>query len=430
MNSLGRPSTILLLALALLSCGSWRSGRAASAPDTLAFEPSPPDTGLFEPVAPADASLDEEWLRAAWDDRLLDEPEEWGRRGERGRLDAHLDYNRVDPLRVGVGWQAQRPTTMRPRLGARLEYATGRERVLYAVQVEQPLAPRGMLAVGVTMGRRTEHNPLQQVSDVENSLALLFGRQDYRDYFEREGFGGYVSSRLGGVTTASVSLMSERDRSIPRFPGTRSWLHRQRTLRPNPPIEEDRARIAVVRLERWLPSSGRARAGFAHRVDFETAGRRLGGDQRYDRALADLRALIRTSPATAFALRAVGGSCLGGVLPPQNEFVIGGPDGLRAHATGAFRGNQVALMQVEYSVELWHVRRGVFEGGLHAIVFLDSGRAWNHPDHGWNVQDQRMDVDGGFGVGTAEDNLRVYFARNLRQPDSGFVVSARLQRPF
>ena len=34
------------------------------------------------------------------------------------------------------------------------------------------------------------------------------------------------------------------------------------------------------------------------------------------------------------------------------------------------------------------------------------------------------------GVGTAEDNLRVYFARNLRQPDSGFVVSARLQRPF
>jgi hypothetical protein len=39
-------------------------------------------------------------------------------------------------------------------------------------------------------------------------------------------------------------------------------------------------------------------------------------------------------------------------------------------------------------------------------------------------------MDGGFGLGTAEDNLRVYFAKNLREPDSGFVISARLRRPF
>ena len=53
--------------------------------------------------------------------------------------------------------------------------AFGRERALYGVQIEQPLAPPGRLAIGVSMARRTDHGELQQVDDFENSLALLFG---------------------------------------------------------------------------------------------------------------------------------------------------------------------------------------------------------------------------------------------------------------
>ena len=46
------------------------------------------------------------------------------------------------------------------------------------------------------------------------------------------------------------------------------------------------------------------------------------------------------------------------------------------------------------------------------------------------VPSQRFATDGGFGLSTAEDNLRVYFAKNLQDPGSDFVISARLQRPF
>jgi hypothetical protein len=75
------------------------------------------------------------------------------------------------------------------------------------------------------------------------------------------------------------------------------------------------------------------------------------------------------------------------------------------------------------------LRRGNLSG-LHVIAFTDAGTAWNDANHEWRVDDQRFQLDGGFGLGTAEDNLRVYFARNLRDPDAEFVVSARLQRPF
>jgi hypothetical protein len=43
---------------------------------------------------------------------------------------------------------------------------------------------------------------------------------------------------------------------------------------------------------------------------------------------------------------------------------------------------------------------------------------------------QPFEADAGFGLGTAEDNLRVYFAKNLHDSGSDLLVTLRLQRPF
>ena len=66
----------------------------------------------------------------------------------------------------------------------------------------------------------------------------------------------------------------------------------------------------------------------------------------------------------------------------------------------------------------------------YAIAFVDAGRAWRNPEHTWDVGRQAFAVDGGIGLGTSEDNLRVYLAKNLQEPGSDWVVSVRLQRPF
>lgn len=376
---------------------------------------------------------DEEWLRAPFGDNLLTDPGQWGhddRNRNARETTGILDYNRVDQLRLGLWQQIQAPHTLLPRFGARLEYSFGRDRILYGVQFEQPLAPPGRLAAGVSFVRRTDHPDLQQVDDLENSLALLFGRQDYRDYFEREGFGAYVAWRVPDFSTVSVHVRNDEYRSLETRSGTRSWFWRQRDLRPNPPVDEGSVHGALLRLERLAHRTRRARSGLYHWIELERAGGALEGDYEYTRALADVRSVLRLSPATSLALRGVAGSALAGDLPAQKRFIAGGVDGLRAHAFGATRGDQLALAQAEYSMSLFPWGDGFLDGGLQALVFVDAGRAWSNAGHRWDLDRQHVECDGGFGFATAEDDLRIYFAKNLQESDSDFVIGLRLQKPF
>ena len=433
-----RPILLFLL-LATLALAGGPPARAAQ-PDTLATPPSGPFE--FAPVAgpdsvsapsPPDSGLvvASEWLSAPFGERLLTEPEAWRAwHGHAGRLEPVVDYNRVDQLRIGLAGEAQAPSTMAPRLGARYDYATGRRRALYGVQLEQPLLPHARVAVGVSLSRRTDHSELQQVDDVENSLALLFARQDYRDYFEREGFGAYVAWRVPDFSVVSLHARRDTYRSLALRSGTRSLFERDHPLRDNPPVDEGDVHAVLLRLERQTRRTARTRAGFYHWIEVEHAGYRLGGDFDYTRALADLRGVVRLSPTATLALRAVGGTTTAGVLPAQKEFTAGGVDGLRAHAFSEYRGNQLLLAQAEYSTALWRVRPRGFDAGLHAIVFVDAGRAWDDPGRAWQPTRQHLQADGGLGLATSDDNLRVYLARNLQRPRSSSVLSVRLQRPF
>jgi hypothetical protein len=384
-------------------------------------------------TVPVESETEAEWLRAPMGDRLLDHPDPWtAHRGDRfDETKLVLDYNRVDLVRYGIHFQAQQPFTMYPRLGARFEYATGRKRTLWGVQLEQPVLPTARFVFGVSAVRRTEHPELQLVDDVENSLALLFTRTDYRDYYEREGVGAYVAWRVPDFSTVSLHIRGDEYRSLGiNRDDVVSWFRLTRPLRDNPAIDDGRTRSVVFRLERLLRRSSGTRAGLYHWGELERAGGDLGGDFDYLRLLGDLRSVLRLSPATTLSLRAVAGSNTDGVLPRQKQFGVGGVDGLRAHGLNARTGNQVALAQAEYTIGLWALRGEGFEGGLHAIAFLDTGTAWDNPRNHWDVTKQRFLSDLGFGLATNEDDVRIYVARDLAANDADWVWSFRLQRPF
>lgn len=430
--------TCLAAAIRVAALAAWlvlsapATVQATGVLDSLSFAPELTDTSEYEHgIRSRFLSGRDRWLRPTSHERLLTDRDEWrSSEAADSRFDLLGDYNRVDRLRLGLGFQMQMDRPMQPRLGARLDYAFDRKRVLYGLQIEQPLVRPGRIAVGASMIRRTDHPELQQVGNVENSLALLFGRQDYRDYFEREGFGAYASWRIPDFSTVSLHLRNDEFRSLPLQRGTRSFFFRDRALRDNPAIDAGEAHSVALRLEHLSHDTDFAQAGFYHWVDLERAGRGMGGDFDYTRLLVDLRSVFRLSPAATLALRGVAGHTFDGRLPAQKHFTLGGPDGLRAHPILSLRGEQVLLGQAEYTIGLWMVRSAFFEGGLHAIAFIDLGQAWTNEFHRWNVGHQRIQSDGGFGLGTAEDNLRIYFARNLREPDADFLVSLRLHRPF
>ena len=371
------------------------------------------------------------WLRGAFGEGLLTETEPWRiADGRHQDVDLIGDYNRVDPLRLGIGWHLHGTERWTPRMGARLERAFGRDRTLYGVQMEQPIVPNGRISIGVLMLRRTEHNDLQQSGDAENSLSLLLARADERDYFEREGVGAYASWRVPDFSAISVHVRTDQYRTLPTRYDIRSWMHQRRTVRANPAIDDGEAHTAILRLERPARRTRRLRAGLAHWVEIERAGHGMGGDFSYTRALADLRSVVRLTPATTFALRLVAGQSFDGRLPAQKEFTLGGPDGLGAHPVDAFRGNRIALAQAEYDVGLWQMPANAFESGLVALAFLDLGRAWNQAGPAFGLARQKPGLDAGFGVGTSDNALRVYFAKDVRDLSRDFAIHVRLQRPF
>jgi hypothetical protein len=420
-------------------------GACASAGDS---EPPPPSLEERIRLAPAiedsepyperslEISREDVWLRTPFGEGLLTDPEVWAsaRRAhwdleEHGAARFRLAYNRVDRFAIGLGLEVQDPATMAPRLGTRLEYATDRRRVLYGLQLEQPLAPPGRLALGVSMVRRTDHSELQQVDDVENSLALLLGRQDYRDYFEREGFGTYLSWRVPDFSTVSVHWRTDDFRSLRAWLNTVSWLNRTRELRDNPEIDDGRTATVALRLERLAHRTHRTRAGVYHWIESEWTGQGLGGDFTYTRLLADVRSVVRLTPISTLALRLAGGHTPRGTLPRQKQFTLGGVDGLRAQPFARFRGDQLMLAQAEYQLEVGRIASGGWQGALQVIVFLDAGRAWASPQR-WDIGRQRIQTDAGFGFSASEDRMRIYFARDLQRRDGEFLVSLRLQRPF
>jgi len=428
----------ILFAACLVSLGAGPA--AAATTDTLTFRPSLQyeywDSTGHEPLSVAPVRVnyqgETEWLRAPMGDHLLDHPDPWNANhpGRSQNVEMVFDYNRSDLVRYGLHFQAQRPQTMYPRLGARLEYATGRKRTLYGVQMEQPLLPTARFVFGWSAVRRTEHPELQLVDDVENSVALLLDRTDYRDYFEREGGGVYLSWRVPDFSTVSVHARLDRYRSTGTSDEVVSWFNLQKPLRPNPAIDDGETRSLLVRLERVALRSNSTRAGLYHWMELEHAGGQLGGDFDYTRFLGDVRSVVRLSPATTLSLRGVLGTAMDGTLPLQKRFGVGGVDGLRGHQLNDFVGNQVALGQAEYTIGLWALRGTGFEAGLHVITFVDVGTAWDNPGDRWDVQRQRFTSDGGFGLGTSEDDIRLYVARDLSDANAKFVWSLRLQRPF
>jgi len=226
----------------------------------------------------------------------------------------------------------------------------------------------------------------------------------------------------------SLHLRQARYRSTGTSDEVVSWFNLQKPLRPNPAIDDGETHSVLLRLERLAQHSNSTRAGLYHWIELEKAGGQLGGDFDYTRLLGDVRSVLRLTPATTLALRGVVGSALDGTLPTQKRFGVGGVDGLRAHQLNDFAGNQAALGQAEYTIGMWALRGEGFEAGLHVITFLDVGTAWDGSH--WDLQRQRFANDGGFGLATTEDNLRVYVARDLRNPDAPLVWSLRLRRPF
>ena len=430
------PSWALACALSgLLAAATPGPARAQGVTPDSAGTAAPADTGWVE-VGGKDA------FSAA--DPFADLPsaeDEGPVRPEGGRLFPYLTYNRVDSYTLGLDETFHPSRGWLPGFSTRMARAFGREngpdrsdgRWLYAMRLEQPLDSERRGNLGISVYRRTDDDEFGQVGDVENALAALFFHWDYKDWFEREGYGldgdwtfrerWSISGRYDQDTYRSITEVAEGEHGV--FRRSADW-------RANPAVDDGNLRAVTFGLAFDSRSNKKTpRRGMYHQLHVETAGGDLGGDFGYKRYTADLRAYFSPGPSHTAKVRACFGTTSeGDFLPFQKTFAVGGIGTLRAYPFRQYRGRHMFLTNGDWTWELFKrsSRNAMLKTGFAVVGFTDFGLAWDAPT--WDLGQRRPAWDAGLGLGTTDETLRVYFAKDLRSGSSPVHVTLRIARSY
>lgn len=355
-----------------------------------------------------------------------------------------LRYNRVEALFIGLNfpdrftWES-RSISMFGSVG----YGFANHRWRYSGGISRQFGTgRSLLEIGVEGHSLTDTKDQWIVGEGENSLAAFFLRNDYRDYFSREGFSGWMGLYGRWQNTdmqLRVSYLNDQYGSLDR---NTSWsvFGTERSFRENPPIADGRMRSFLTSFEIHEEHQRTYyTTGWNAALAVEVSRPALSSDFSFMRYLAEATRYQPLGRYETFNIRVRAGSGTGD-LPPQKGFELGGISTLPAYSYKDFSGNRILLLNAEYvlngelfdDVEIfpsWLLRN------LNFIVFADAGHANTVTGEesftrGFNdVSARTIKSDWGIGIGTRDAKVRLGFAwkTDVAEPVKVFL---RLTRPF
>ncbi|MBA3316925.1 MAG: hypothetical protein H0T50_02400 [Gemmatimonadales bacterium] len=389
-------------------------------------------------------------------------------------------YNRIEGLPIVFG------PTFDLRTGRRSAFKLDLRGILRTAGSHTRLADFGYQARGeFRFGRfgvaglaYSELSPIEDhplsLSEVGWSAFLL--QRDYRDYFDRRGFGGLAWAQVTRPLRLELSRRRDDERTV-RETDPWSLFRNSDRWRRNPPIDDGHYITTGVRLdldtrnERYLPSTGwLIRAGYEHSSSGDVASVLLpravrpelpvGRRYAFDRLFFDVRRYSRITPSLRVNARLrADGWVDGDRLPVQRRVSLGGPDLLPGYEFRAFNCaptgftepsipalcDRVVSAHVEVRTRLGlnlgfrtrdrenRSRRfiGIEEADL--VFLTNAGKGWLAGDGPGQVRVNRIPsldewkFDVGIGLDAGE--VGAYIAKGVSQDESvKFLV--RLQRRF
>lgn len=351
-------------------------------------------------------------------------------------------YNRVEGLFLGLRlgkdqWNDRHSAWF--DLYGHAGYGFARKRACYQLGVERSFFGKYGPVLGVEVHDVVATEDEWIIPTFENSMAALFLREDFQDYYRREGYSAYLSHDISEFLILTAEYRIDNHHNLTRKTNG-SIFGGDKKFRANPFIDEMEFKSLVGKLtldtrncykypnQGWLIDATGEFAG----QDFNKTG------ANFDRFIIDIR---RYQPITYgenldFRLRA--GSSRG-VLPQHLKFDLGGISTIRGYNFKEFQNcNRMLLGNIEYRI---HGRRNPLDkvmglSDVSLILFADAGYVWSVADT-LRAQDGFKHLDWedlytsiGFGIGNQEGNVRLDFAKRLDIKGEPMVVTFRITRPF
>lgn len=293
-------------------------------------------------------------------------------------------------------------------------------------------------SIGVEAHDVTDSQDKWVISSFENSLAAFFLREDFHDFYRRNGASVYVTQDM--TPHFSITAGYQKDKYYNMKKETNwSLFGGNKKFRDNPFIDEIELKSAYLNVTLDTRNNFKyPTQGWYINLLGEFAGQDLENEGLdFDRYTLDIRRYQPIGYGENLDFRLRGGT-VRGLVPSQFKFDMGGISTLRGYKFKEFRdGDRMILGNVEYRL---YGPRGflshVMFNDMNLILFADAGLVWNAGDKSGALKsfddlewgDLMTDV--GIAFSNYEGNVRVSVAKQMHDKEKPLVVTFRIRRPF
>ncbi|MBL7074588.1 BamA/TamA family outer membrane protein [candidate division KSB1 bacterium] len=345
-----------------------------------------------------------------------------------------IRFNRVEGLYLQGGDKWKSPPPVNVLFYGYGGYGFSMEEWRYLLGLERYWFQRSQLKAGISVYRETATPDEWIIPADENSLAAFFLKEDFHDFYRREGVSVSLSQRLFGRLKLGAQYRQDEHDSL-RKNTNWSLFGGHKVFRENFSTVGDSITEGTMKSLFFLGRLGIAGEGNWRLLiygEYEFAKKSMGGDFNFDRILLDLRLHQPVSVGEMISLRLRAGSA-SGILPNQKAFYLGYIGSLRGYEYKEFWGDRMVLGNLEYRIGM-----DFTPGDINLILFGDSGLAWNAgPDerNDWTksfdrLKWNRLKSDLGIAVCDEDDEHRLNIAKRLDRGEDAWVISFRINRMF
>jgi hypothetical protein len=365
-----------------------------------------------------------------------------------GESDIGFSYQRVDGLSLFFHPSAVSRRPFAPSLQARVGYGFKSEEWSMHGTMIQPLTKGSSLLVMLSGYTQTDFTDQTGISTLENNLAAIFFRKDFRDYYRREGISLSLVFSPAERLRMVYGIRADDYYSLEK---TANWSLADGDFLSNPAVDEGTMRSLFVQ----------ARVGSdLHHLDVTYEICRedlLGGDFEFEQLTAQFRARMLLGPSQRFDFRTRFGTALSGRLPNQKRYVLGGLGTVRGYdyqsllipdpedvpdleGPAPHGGQRMFLANVEYTIGLdsdhdrdwdygWDCDwNWIFDWCPNLILFFDTGMVWEDREAEIDPEQWKSSAGIGFKPGGGGLRFNVIWTLDEGQKDPQFQV--RLKRMF
>jgi hypothetical protein len=372
------------------------------------------------------------------------EDEDW----DQDRTNPEVRYNRVEGLYLGMKMDRDYLKLEYPNqsyLFGSCGYAFAAKEFEYQLGLEKGMMEEYRLAIGGEYHRLIDTPDYWIIGSLENSLAAFLLREDFQDFYLREGGSAYLEQHFTRHAQIQVGYQVDRLDDMSRHTKW-SLFGGKKKFRPNPAMSTgDLAAIQASLVLDTRNSKNHPSQGWWIQIDGEHALADGHSDFKFDRFVADIRRYQPLGYGEGIDIRLRAGSATG--APPwQRTFHLGGLSTLRGFRYKAFPmgpmepgGNRMLLGQAEL-----RIGSEIFQESMDLdmmsfsrfVLFADAGWVGDADTEGslfegfdglgWS--DFKSDV--GIAFTNNDGNVRFEIARRTDTSEKPFTFLMRLKRDF